>query len=269
MCSQNSFVCRGLTIVSRVIGPCVFLRAQHSVWQRDTRSFVLLQPLLLCAHGIFSELSKTRLVHMTWSTTALRVVDVVFVAFALLFYFYDMNMFTFWFQKAGKVRCSLKFNYRPQSMIKTDGFWKLCCMQFFPFLFLFKRKINNIILLAFFSWLSSLRLDFFLSPLSFEFLSAFLSYFLKDSGLLPVIIISWILWLWAKMLIVTHEARMDGFSPVFSSHTVSLCSWWEGEASLRHPDFAMYSDLWSLGEQGHIRDIRGKIIVKFSAKILG
>lgn len=46
-----------------------------------------------------------------------------------------LNMFTFWFQKAGKVRCSLKFNYRPWSMIKTHDFRKYVACGFFFFLF--------------------------------------------------------------------------------------------------------------------------------------
>lgn len=142
--------------------------------------------------------------------------------------------------ESGKVRCSLKFNYRPQSMIKIDGFWKLCCMQFFPFLFLFKRKINNIILLAFFSWLSSLRLISFSSSLN-SFLPS-LSYFLKDSGLLPVIIMLNPLALSQDVDI--HEARMDGFSCLLLTYCL-LCSWWEGEGKLFcHPDFA--NVLWSL-----------------------
>ena len=42
------------------------------------------------------------------------------------------------------------------------------------------------------------------------------------------------------MVIVKHEARMDGFSPVFSSHTVLLLQLMGGGLGklFCHPDFA-------------------------------
>lgn len=99
----------------------------------------------------------------------------------------------------------------------------------------------------------------FLSPSLFLILFC-LSYFLKGSGWLPLIIISWMLWLWAKMLIVKHEAKMNGFSPI-SLHTLPPVVAYEGEDEhVCCPDFA--NILWLLEEQGRVGDIKGKMIVR-------
>lgn len=158
-------------------------------------------------------------------------------------------MFTFWFQKAGKVRCSLKFNYRPRSMIKTHDFRKYVACGFFFLSFLKKNQQCD------FAALLSSSLFF---PLGFIFLSSSLflilfclSYFLKGSGWLPLIIISWMLWLWAKMLIVKHEAKMNGFSPI-SLHTLPpVAAYGREDEDVYRPDFA--NILWSLEERGYKR----------------
>lgn len=147
-------------------------------------ALLVLWPLFSYQCGVFAELCKARLGHTTLVYDSRQQSSCscpnhfCFSFFFLCCFIFmiaaiKLNMFTFWFQKAGKVRCSLTFSYRPWSMIKTDGFRKYVVgvFSFLSFIYLFinfLRKTNNRILLAFFRLVSSFCFNFFFFPFPFS-----------------------------------------------------------------------------------------------------